>query len=223
MLKTIRSILVAAGLIGSPQTAMANEGNKSAQDTVRLFAETFLSPEAAARLRNPITTNYEVLDLMEVDTSAHPDQLEDSVCGQVLLDEMLNYSNRAVWLDWKYNILTLIRDDAWDDQLGLVFEMNTLAPLTPEERAPILEKALKEHGERPEVMMFPDLQPLAEKRGYRLMIFENRSDGLGLFALPADQAAAWHMTHLGDVLIIDAAAGSVADPRSNGRINQLTN
>gem|GEM_PF-4706646 len=223
-IKLLKKLLTAVALFGTAAPLAQAQIEDSAQDTVLRFAETFLGEAATARLSDPIGSDYEALYMLDIDPqTADPTLFDDGVWGQILLSEMLDFSEKAVWLDWKYNVLTMVEDDDWSNQLGLIFSMYGAAPLTPEEREGILNKAQREHGDRPEVMMFPDLQPLAETRGYRLMVVENQSDGLGLFMLPKDQATDWHMTHLGHVLLIDAAAGTVADPRSGGKLVQLTN
>ncbi|MBM7067629.1 hypothetical protein [Actibacterium sp. 188UL27-1] len=221
MLRLLQSGLVALGLISAAGSGAAKE---AAQSTVMRFARAFLGEAAVARLSDPAATGYEALDMMEVDLdSTRPDQFEDGIWGQILISEMLDHSEMAIWLDWKFNVLTMVNDDDWDDQLGTLFSLYGVAPLTDNERTEVLAKAQAAYGDRPEVMMFPDLQPLAERRGYRLMVFENQSDGMALFMVPLEEAEAWHLTHLGHVLIIDAAAGIVADPRSGGRPRLLTN
>lgn len=221
MLRLLQTGLIALGLISPASGGGAKEAGR---DVVLRFARTFLTDASVARLNDPVGTGYDALDLMEIDVeTTRPDQLEDGVWGQILLSEMLDHSEKAIWLDWKFSVLTMIRNDEWDDQLGLLFSLYGVAPLTGEERDTVLRKAEAEHGMVPEVMMFPDLQPLAEARGYRLMVMENQSDGMGLFMLPVDQAGDWHLTQLGHVLIIDAAAGIVHDPRAGGERRLLTN
>ncbi|WP_179381517.1 hypothetical protein [Jannaschia marina] len=216
LLGRIVGLLTGAAALSGPAL-----GEPSARETVLRFAERFLGAEAVARLSAPSPAAYESFALLEVDADTTP--YPDGLWGKLLLDEMLNHSDKAVWLDWRYNVLTLIDDDDWNDQLGAVFAQYGVPRPTPEERAEILALAAERHGARPEVMMFPALQPLAEVRGHRLMLFDNDSDGLGLFMLPVGEASEWHLTHLGDVLIIDAAIGTVADPRRSGRMSVLAN
>ena len=134
---------------------------------------------------------------------------------------MATFLALATWLDWKYNVLTLVQDDEWDNLLGGLFMMYGADDLRPDEREAILTKAKAEHGERPEALMMPDLQPLAEQRGFKIMIIENQSDGLGMFLLPKDKPDDWHSVQLGHVLILDAARGQVNDPRNGGKLTNL--
>jgi len=227
---------------GGPSTRETNLSRQmSAPDIVALFAQRFLDADAQHRLSDPVATEYEYLfDIDAHAMGATPAQSDDEQAwldylranlgnlsatdwGQLLMEEMIEHSDKAIWLDWKYNVLTMLREDDWDDQLGAIFTRYGLSPPTSDERAPILDLAAQEHGDRPEVLMMDHLQPLAEKRGYRLMIFDNGSDGVALFMVPLEQADQWHLVQLGNVLMIQAYASPVADPRNGGKDAVLIN
>lgn len=190
----------------------------SARETVGSFAETFLDSEAQMRLHNPANAGYDAFDLLGIPTELDQSRYPDTLWGQLLLSELLEFSKRAIWLDWKFNVLTMVGDDPLDDQLGYLFKLYDVPAPSQEERQAILDEAMRLHGPQPQTLMLPELQQLAIERSYRLMVLENKSDGIALLMLPIDQAEQWHLTHLGDVLIVDAAARSYEDPRFGGKL-----
>lgn len=211
MKNLIAGLLVGLGFAVSSTPANADP----TAEKVQAFATAFLDINAQARLKDPLKTDYE----FRFDDD--PAEMTPDLWGRALLEELLEWSDRGMWLDWKYNVLTLIEDDDWSNIVGSVFQKWNAADLTDDERRPILANSKQLYGDRPEKFTLPDIQPLAEKRGLRLMIIDNQSDGLLLFALPAEHADIWHLTQFGLALMIDAAKGTVSDPRRDGKTSVL--
>lgn len=186
-------------------------------ELVQRFAAEFLPADAQQRLANPKDATYE--RLFETETP----EFSDTDWGQFLVEEIVHFSKLGVWLDWKNNVLALMlnEDPGFDNMLNQVFEMNGLPGVTEAEREAVLADVVIKPGKQLREMMLPRLQDLATSRGARLMVIENDSDGLLLTALPGTASLTWHLTQLGDVLLVDASHPEVADPRRNGEHTRL--
>lgn len=187
----------------------------SPEEIVVHFADQFLDDYAQERVRAPRESEYEALfDLTE-------DEIPPLFWGEILIEEILTITEFGLFLDWKYNVLTLMLDDDPESNiLSRLFEANGLAPVSDDERKTILDIAHKKYGDRPDTLMLPTVQELAIKRGHRLLVIDNNSDMQVLISLPKDQAEKWHLVHVGDALFIDATHPVVDDPRY-GNKNRL--
>ena len=198
-----------------PETPELSLNQLSAEQTVTQFATEFLDSDAQDRIKTPLQSEYEALFDLE------GTEISPLLWGEILIEEIYTINEFGQFLDWKYNVLTLILDDDPESNiLSHLFEANGLDPVSDDERKAILNIAYKKYGKRPKKLMLPMLQELAVKRGHRLLVIDNYSDMFILISLPIEQAEKWHLAHIGDTLFVDAAHPIIDDPRSSKK-NQM--
>lgn len=171
---------------------------------VALYAGAFLSKAAQIRLSDPVNANfggesgiYEALYDTEKDIESVVD-LSPGYWGEVLVEEILEYSETGIWLDWKYSVFTMFDEDNW---LSKAFEINGLEPITHAERTSILNQVSS--GETG--LMAHILQPLARSRGHTFLFIHKEADGCAIIVLPTALAKTWIGVEIGHVGFSDEA------------------
>lgn len=217
MLKKLVALLAGAFTSGA---AVAD--SRSDQEALEAFARAFLDPAAQERISAAAQAAFSP---SSDDAARKPDspRVSEVDWGEMLINEVVDYYG-AEWLDWKYNVYTML--DEWGDGTGIldrVFEIEAVDPITNAERQEILSRAEDLGDAALDKLFMPDLQPLATKRGIRLMLIDNQSDGLALFVLPDDEADTWHAVLIGNAFMFSGEKGLLADPRAGGTMVQLAN
>ena len=106
------------------------------------------------------------------------------------------------WMDWKYNVPTLLLENEYDDLLNKLFVKRGLPPVTLEERQSVLvgyPDNIDYDLYSQSYLELSELQPIAAKRGHQLLQIFNNSDQSLLIALPFEDAELWNDVEIGEV------------------------
>jgi len=177
-----------------------------AQEKVLFFARQYLDQDAISILQDPFQPQAmahegwsETRDYFNVNRR---EDMTDSVWGQLLVSILIDDGMFIEWMDWKYNVLTLLLEDEYDDLLNKLFVKRGLPPVTLEERQSVLigyPDNIDYDLYSQSYLDLSELQPIAAKRGHQLLQIFNNSDQSLLITLPIEDAELWNDMEIGEV------------------------
>ena len=177
-----------------------------AQEKVLFFARQYLDQDAISILQYPFQPQAmehegwsEMRDYFNVNGLQ---DMTDSVWGQLLVSVLIEDGMFIEWMDWKYNVPTLLLENEYDDLLNKLFVKRGLPPVTLEERQSVLvgyPDNIDYDLYSQSYLELSELQPIAAKRGHQLLQIFNNSDQSLLIALPFEDAELWNDVEIGEV------------------------